>query len=382
MNKNLKKIMITTMFSVASISAIGLGQQTKMMAQNENHLHKNIAAKTISNDTQNSTSLGKIISASAYNDRQYISPKIQTNSIEESITNQTTAESGLKLFILTNIPFANITTDENNLTQNNQTTTNYNDELNLKRSILMVYVNEIKDGHVTLSEENKNEINRHIETINQNNSFEQTQTYNLNKTNTQTTISAIDSIIKIVEENLSPTSKFYSSNFSKNYGIFAGTKNTTSNQNDNISIAQNIAQALKMNINYDTNNNQNQISTEQNSRISTLDENYLNNKNTQIKSNNSINQLNNTTLNQNNNGRYIQNKQQNTPEHLTKDIKESDRMSGVSTRNNVANLQNQTNTPRTIRATRYPERASVTENTVKTNSENNAIRVPYRATNI
>ena len=135
MNKNLKKIMLTTMFSVASISAIGLGQQTKMMAQNENHLHKNIAAKTISNDTQNSTSLGKIISASAYNDRQYISPKIQTNSIEENITNQTTSESGLKLFILTNIPFANITTDENNSTQNNQTTTNYNDELNLKRSI-------------------------------------------------------------------------------------------------------------------------------------------------------------------------------------------------------------------------------------------------------
>ena len=85
---------------------------------------------------------------------------------------------------------------------------------------------------------------------------------------------------------------------------------------------------------------------------------------------------------QNNNGRYIQNKQQNTPGHLTKDIKESDRMSGVSTRNNVANLQNQTNTPRTIRATRYPERASDTENTVKTNGENNAVRVPYRATNI
>ena len=47
MNKNLKKIMLTTMFSVASISAIGLGQQSKIMAQNENHLHKNIAAKTI-----------------------------------------------------------------------------------------------------------------------------------------------------------------------------------------------------------------------------------------------------------------------------------------------------------------------------------------------
>ena len=35
MNKNLKKIMVSTMFSVASLSAIGCGQSNKIMAKNE-----------------------------------------------------------------------------------------------------------------------------------------------------------------------------------------------------------------------------------------------------------------------------------------------------------------------------------------------------------
>lgn len=389
MNKNLKKIMVTTMFSVASLSAIGVGQPNKLMSKNNNKPINEISSKTDSKETQQSSNLGKIISASAYNDRQYISPKLQSNSIEENISNQTNTESGFKLFILSNIPFVNISTDENNTTQKTtrQTQTNelnFNNELNLKRSILMVYVNEIKNGNVNLSETDRNEINKHIETINQNKSFENYQTYNLSKTtNSNSTIYAIDSIIKIVEDNLSPTSKFYNSDFSKNYGNFTNTQANISNPNDNISIAQNIANALKMNINTNLNLNNNQPSINQNDNISTLEENYLNNKNTQNSSNISTIEHNNSNLNQNINRNYIQNQQQNTSGHLTKDIKESDRTNTSTTRRNLnnQNITSQTGTPRTIRATRIPERNS-TENTVRTTSENNAVRVPYRATNI
>jgi len=389
MNKNLKKIMVSTMFSVASLSAIGCGQSNKIMAKNELKNTNEITSKMNNKDQQSSSNFGKVISASAYNDRQYISPKMQTNSIEENISNQSNTTSSLKLFILTNIPFVNISSEDSSAEQNQNISTNnttdFNNELNLKRSILMVYVNEIKEGNVTLSEEDKNEINRHIETIKQNNLFDSNQTYNLKKSNIETsTISAIDSIIKIVEDNLSPTSKFYNSSFSKNYGSFTSTQISSTNQNDNVAIAQNIASALKMNINYNSNYDNNYNLNNENNNITTLDEKYPSNKNTQNGSNISANQLNNNTLNQNQNRSYIQNQQQISQNHLTKDIQETDRATtSLNKRNNINNsISRQNNTPRTIRANRVPERNNLNENTLKTTSENNAVRVPYRTTNI
>ena len=420
MNKNLKKIAITTVLSVASLSAIGCGQTNKISNKNLTQYTneassnlKNYANKKEANTSQNQ--FGKIVSAAAYNEQKYISPKQTSSSIENSISSQSPNEFGFRLYILSNMPFTNITTEDSNLNNTNQATQTSNEqmnELNLKRSVLMIYVNEIQNGNVNLTQENKDEINRQIEIINQNNVFKNSEstTYNLPRNsqnqneNISSTISAVDSILNIIETNLTSSSKYYQTNLSQNYGSFVSNTNESNMCDDNCIIAQNIAKSLNMKISQNDKN-----ITNQNSNISTLDENYTNNQNTQNRSNISANHLNNNNLNTINQRNYIQN--QTNQSHLTKDIKENNqttnsvnqttsRASNQSstdinqntsrTNQNSGNTQTgsniltRTNTPRTIRANRYPERNSTasTSNSTNFSAENNAVRVPYRATNI
>lgn len=420
MNKNFKKIAITTVLSVASLSAIGCGQTNKISNKNLTQYTneassnlKNYANKKEANTSQNQ--LGKIVSAAAYNEQKYISPKQTSSSIENSISSQSPNEFGFRLYILSNMPFTNITTEDSTLNNTNQATQTPNEqmnELNLKRSVLMIYVNEIQNGNVNLTQENKDEINRQIEIINQNNVFKNSEstTYNLPRNsqnqneNISSTISAVDSILNIIETNLTSSSKYYQTNLSQNYGSFVSNTNESNMCDDNCLIAQNIAKSLNMKISQNDKN-----ITNQNNNISTLDENYTNNQNTQNRSNISANQLNNNNLNTINQRNYIQN--QTNQSHLTKDIKENNQttnrvnqttsrasnqsstdtnQSTSRTNQNSGNTQTgsniltRTNTPRTIRANRYPERNSAanTSNTTNLSAENNAVRVPYRATNI
>lgn len=434
MNKNLKKIAITTVLSVASLSAIGCGQANKIsnknLTQYTNEASTN--SRTLANKKEANASrnqFGKIVSASAYNEQKYISPKLTSSSIENSISSQTPNDFGFRLYILSNVPFTNITEEDSNQTDSNQTTQTSNEqmnELNLKRSVLMIYVNEIQNGNVNLTQENKDEINRQIEIINQNNVFKNSEstTYNLPRNsqnqneNISSTISAVDSILNIIETNLTSSSKYYQTNLSQNYGNFVSNTNNTNECDDNCLIAQNIAKSLNMKISQNNNN----TNSNENNNISTLEENSTNNQNTQIRSNISTNQLNNNNLNTINQRNYIQN--QTNQSHLTKDVKDSDRiasrtnqntsrtnqmtngtnqntsganltdsktnqnMSEASQNNSASqtgsNILTRTNTPRTIRANRYPERNSATNtnNSTKLSAENNAVRVPYRATNI
>ncbi|MBQ7918271.1 MAG: hypothetical protein IJ310_05655 [Clostridia bacterium] len=420
MNKNFKKIAITTVLSVASLSAIGCGQTNKISNKNLTQYTneassnlKNYANKKEANTSQNQ--FGKIVSAAAYNEQKYISPKQTSSSIENSISSQSPNEFGFRLYILSNMPFTNITTEDSNLNNTNQTTQTSNEqmnELNLKRSVLMIYVNEIQNGNVNLTQENKDEINRQIEIINQKNVFKNSEstTYNLPRNsqnqneNISSTISAVDSILNIIETNLTSSSKYYQTNLSQNYGSFVSNTNESNICDDNCLIAQNIAKSLNMKISQNDKN-----ITNQNNNISTLDENYTNNQNTQNRSNISANQLNNNNLNTINQRNYIQN--QTNQSHLTKDIKENNQttnrvnqttsrasnQSSTDTNQNTSrtnqnsgntqtdsNILTRTNTPRTIRANRYPERNSAanTSNSTNLSAENNAVRVPYRATNI
>lgn len=389
MKKQLKKILTTTLVSAATIAAVGCGSPNTKLA---NNIDKGMAefvssinnldyVETAATETNADNKIGKIVETAANAlDDQYLTQTLEELNIENSITHPSERSDNFKLYVLSASPFISFTSDDNTASINMQlnfstnkieeASTEINEKVNnliLKRSILMIYVNEIYNNRVELSEENRIAINAYVNVIKENASFlngnrgmvknQLTLANDLASNNSNnnlinyyiiksgealetrsskidSTISAIDSIIDIIENNLTPASIYYSSSLSTTYddliSNISNSNNTISNT-ENKELADNISASLK----FSTLNAENEaiatlpefrIANQRNTSASNS-QNELNKQNTATNSK----QINKSTDNQTT--RSITNNSQTTTSNQRKTL----------TKNNSANQKNNLN---------------------------------------
>ena len=306
MKNKVKKIVTATILSALSFTAIGCGTNSNKTAQKVNAMAiSNIQSPDYTITNKPNEKVGKLVETSSQAGQTkymastdtYLSKGATYNTIENTITKPESTSGSFKLFVLSDSPFITLSTGDNmaNLSIKMRFTTQSDEEasseihekinkLMLKRSILMVYVNEIYNGKVNLSEENKAAINSYIDSIKENTNNqsgrnmeknqqrpaeendEENQNGNANyirNINTDkiketrmsrldSSISAIDSIINIIESNLSSTSAHYHNRLSDTYDRFLSNISKTSetsqniNANSNQEIAKNIAKTLNL----------------------------------------------------------------------------------------------------------------------------------------
>lgn len=317
MNKKIKKIVTTSVLTAITLTGVGCGTANSKLAKNIDKSMANFVTsinkldyvETGATDASKSNSnLGKIVQTGATdncnnckreiktigNQVYFLNNNISEAEIENTITKPENQSNKFNLFVLTNTPFVSLVSDnDNNLTLNvkystdkiaetsNEIDTQIN-KLILKRSILMIYVNEIYNGNVELSNENKLAINAYVNVIKENTSFlngnrgmvknqlnlasdlitadenENLVNYYIIKSGEaletrssklESTISAIDSIIDIIENNLATKSNYYNSKLSTSYSnLFAGVSSYNNYQitetSSNTDIAKSIASSL------------------------------------------------------------------------------------------------------------------------------------------
>ena len=239
MNK-IKKIITGTVLSAVTLATAGL---PVAKLNDKNSLASAKYYETKSQFQNNSRErVGKIVETNANN--------YSNTNLEKSMTNS----NEMDLYIISNIPFMHLLKNENNyeLGENPQnysmmikiySTNNFDDgsifsnrdffmknkELEMKKSILKVYLNEIYNGNVNLSETDKTEISNLLNELetNQNEKFIYSSDYATKK------INAINSITEIIERNLSSTSAFYNFKLSDNLNKIGDNLYDESNYNIN-----------------------------------------------------------------------------------------------------------------------------------------------------
>lgn len=488
MKNKFKKIMATTIISATALSAIGCATTNTKIAQKINNGVNDFVSsinKLDYVDTNNTSSnLGKIVSA--VNDTNFISKVANNTNIENTITRPSERTDNFKLFVLSDSPYISLASDDNSMslsvqfsTQKIETTSDdISEKINkliLKRAILMVYVNEIYNGNVNLTDEHRKAINAYVNVIKENASFlngnrgmvknqlgmasdlisNQTnddmvnfyiiksgEALEIRSNKIDSTISAINSIITILEQNLTQSSCFYQNNLTNAYdNMLSNLENSTGTSNENTKLAKEIAESINLlntkntnnssqkpvvineinnsnntnNTNQDANkNNQNSITTPNPNK--TINQNISNNyyPTNQI-SNNNNNKNNITTLEEKTQNRAIISENRDINNEYLKDFNNNQnltpgqraRLNRMRNRNharsnsqigNNSNTQNRPNNPtmenqrvtpdnltqenKTIRAERTPERLTNTNNlaTLNQSDNNHATRVPYKVT--
>lgn len=440
MKNNFKKILTTSIVSAVSLTAIGCSTTNTKLAKN---IDKSMAEFVTSinkldyvDTSTTDNKLGKIVETTS-NDNSYIKTLNNLN-IENTITRPSERNDNFKLFVLSSKPFITFTSDDNSTSLQlsvkfstdkiEETSDEISSKINqliLKRSILMIYVNEIYNGNVSLSEENKVAINAYTNVIKENTSFLNgnrgmvknqlslandlvTSDNNDNLINyyiiksgealetrsnkIDSTISAIDSIISILETNLSPSSTYYQSKLSATYENILNGMNTSDSSDENKELAKKIADSLNFCLqtnNNNSENNQNQTNedtTQSNLTKDIKDNSYYAKEKTKINNNISNNQDNN----KNNNIRTLENNENITSNRRTRRFRNRNNGTIISTDNNsksnsaksVTKMDNE-NQNNTVRATRTPSKPSNEEYISSNPSENNTIinhatRTPHR----
>ena len=466
MKNKFKKIMTTTLLSVTASAALGCATTNTKIAQKINHGVNDFVSSInkldyVDTNSSNKSNLGKIVSA--VNDTAFLNKVTSSTDIENTITKPSERNDGFKLYTLSSSPYISLVSDDNNINLSIQFSTDKiestSDEIDekinkliLKRAILMVYVNEIYNGNVNLTEDNKKAINAYVNVIKENASFlngnrgmvknqldmasnlintqnnenivnyyiiKSGEALEIRSNKIDSTISSIDSIISILENNLSPSSCYYQNSLTSSYeNMMTNLNNQTTTSNDNTQIAKNIAESINM-LNTKNQNNIGQAidSTKQtknttnnsqlanNSKLSTQNNNSLNNN--LINSQSSNNQLNDNTrsngsseTNNNYNIKTLEETDKSTPATLENQpdysrmtpsqrararralreqrAKNYEKNATNPTTISDSNLNNES---RTIRANRTPERLSAHTPGTQTNSahvHNKATRVPYK----
>lgn len=416
MKKNIKKIITTSLLSALSITTIGCSTTDNKLAKN---IDKGMAefVSSINKldfvDTSSPVEEGKIVETSAklQSNNHFLTSNISNVNVENTITRPSERDDSFKLFVLSNKPYVSLTSDDSSAsfefcvkfsTDKIQETSDEIDEkinkLILKRSILMIYVNEIYNGNVTISDENKVAINAYVNVIKENASFlngnrgmvknqlnlasdlvdsdkndnlvnyyiiKSGEALETRSSKIDSTISAIDSIINILENNLTSTSTYYNSKLSVSYENLINNLQPNSTKTEtntsNIELADNIAKSLGYCcIDEDSANNDNKSNTTQNntssneSGIMTLpltDNNQLTNiSNTQNSTQN------NTATNNNQLARNTQNN--------------NNQISNQPTNNQQSNV-NQKNSLSTINQTRNSSTTNKQNNVNQNTTSNN-----------
>lgn len=440
MKNKFKKIMVTTLISMTATTAIGCATTNTKIAQKINNGVENFVS-SINNldyvETNNTNSnLGKIVSAANENN---LYTKVASNSnIENTITRPSERTDNFKLYVLSKSPYISLTSDDNNINLSMQfstekietTSNNINEDINkliLKRAILMIYVNEIYSGNVNLTDENRKAINAYVNIIKENASYldgnrgmvknqlgmasdlinnnnqenivnyyiiKSGEALEIRSNKINSTISAIDSIISILERNLTPSSCYYQNNLTNSYQDMISKMNTNTLNSEDEILAKNIAESINL-ISPENNTNINNSKAIVNPKITTRTQNtnYQNDKNcVDCNDNSNIKTLENIeenkTTNTNNQYEKTQNNSNisrninNTTENQQKTITPANTNRTRRVRNNITrrnyinnqNLQNNTN-PTQENEIVTP---SSNQNLNRTTNENRATRVPYR----
>lgn len=316
MKNKITKILTTTIISAVSATAIGCSSTNAKLAKN---IDKSMAefVSSINNldyvDTTNSSKasnekIGKIVETSSTNQTKsnnfqmngnqlkYINNTISNLDIENTITRPDERTDNFKLFVLSEAPYIAFSSDDNSKTlymnikfstnKIEETSNEINTKINtliLNRSILMIYVNEIYNNNVNLTENDKVAINAYVNVIKENTSFLNgnrgmvknqlslasdlvTNENNDNLVNyyiiksgealetrankIDSSIKAINSIIEIIEANLTTSSNYYKSNLSSTYENLLNNFNTNTSSKEitkdstNKEIAESIANSL------------------------------------------------------------------------------------------------------------------------------------------
>lgn len=441
MNKKIKKIVTTSVISALTITAVGCGSASTKLAKN---IDKSMADFVTSinkldyvdagtNEQTTSENLGKIVETSnihANNQDQkreiktignqihFLNNNISEAEIENTITTPSEQHNKFQLYVLSDTPYITLTSDDNKIsldlnvkfstdkiaTTSNEIESKIN-KLILKRSILMIYVNEIYNGNVALSNENKLAINAYVNVIKENTSFlngnrgmvknqlglasdllhseenDNLVNYYIIKSGEaletrankiDSTISAIDSIINIIESNLSTKSNYYNTNLNSSYtNIFDYQTNnaTITEQSTNQEIASTIAGSLGIKTNTQTSEN-----LARNINAQTQNNKQTNNINPDT-SNNKIEQRtpnrNNIETPRNRNKRYnrkniYENNSNNQLENKTNQEKNLQQTEGgLYDQNKNFDLNNEINQNNTMKADRTPENNRIDQKTSK-----------------
>ena len=463
MKSNIKKIITTALISMTATSAIGCATTNTKIAQKINNGVEDFVS-SINNldyvETNNTKSnIGKIVSAA--NESNLYSKVTSNSNIENTITRPTERSDNFKLYILSESPFISLTSDDNNVSLSMQfstekietTSDSINENINkliLKRAILMIYVNEIYSGNVSLSDENRNAINAYVNIIKENASFlngnrgmvknqlglasnllnnkteenkvnyyiiKSGEALEIRSNKIDSTISAIDSIISILEQNLTSSSCYYQNNLTSSYqNMISNMNNNTPSSEDQI-LAKNIAESIDLissnentqsnqpitRTTYPTTKNRQDNLIQNKSNLDCIDcdktnQNVQNNlkiktlehiENNTSTNNDLKNQTRKTQINYNNsqnNSNLTQNLQNNkTPAETTNTTRRT--RNNIQRRNTFGNITNEPSNP-----TLYPnstnqnnisqtqEKRSDYNNITPTNSNynNRVSRVPYR----
>lgn len=467
MNKTFKKILTTTLIGVSTAGAIGCATPNSKIAEKINKGVNDFVSSINKLDyvdtNNNNSNLGKIVSAAE--EANFFTKVAKSNNIENTITKPTERSDNFKLYVLADSPFISLTSDDNSISLSMQfstekienTSDNINEKINkliLKRAILMVYVNEIYNGNVTLSEENRTAINAYVNVIKENASFlngnrgmvknqlgmasdlinnqsndnivnyyiiKSGEALEIRSNKIDSTISAIDSITNILEQNLTSSSKYYQNSLTDAYNNMISNMNSSiTDENEDKKIAKSIAESINL-INSENTNYNDQITTYPlndktrqlkncpNCLSNTTKHNLIpNNSNS---TNNNINQNNIMTLEEKTQNSSENSKKQTNIERLDNNftnltpaqkakLRKQRRLNQQNihqnniennnyrnyTENNNKNSNNPTiNNNLTVNDNNTKEiqmnnNVNKSPNTIKQNQDNRAIRVPYRVT--
>lgn len=428
MKNKLTKIITATMISAMSLSALGVSANKNSLSNNQdktiqNHLnYKTIETASAKAPNKN---IGKIVETSTNNEIsyqtsgrpiQFLNNDISEAEIENKLTLPENIEK-LNLFILTTTPYINFSNTDDQM----QITVKFNNKdteikdtqtanqmimlnseqqeklntYNLKRSILMIYANELYNNNVNLSNQTKTQINNYLSTLSNEN---QDAKYDATKLDEK--ISAIESITNIIERNLNNNSMFYGRHLNTKYNSFIENASSEIDTITETSTNQEIANKIVCVLNNKCKNNITTLENrDKNTNISTTNSSEKQNDNnnfiqTQNRNQNPYqNNLNNQNS-QNNNYRRFPNSVRNRRRFTQNNNINSSALDITETQNtNLSNNDNNNNylrgtdymrqNSKTMRADRTNENTSQEKytNTDRPTSEfNKATRVPYQAT--
>lgn len=451
--KNFKKILTGTLVSVVSATAIGCTTNTNNLAKNIDRSMAEFVSSInkldyVDTNSKSSEKIGKIIEtsvASPYDNRtkdikkrkitstgntiSFLNDNVSEAEIENTITRPSERNNDFNLFVLSDIPFVTLTSEDTptdfsfcvkfSTNKIESTSSEIDSKINLlilKRSMLMIYVNEIYSGRVNLSNESKTAINAYVNVLKENTSFlngnrgmvknqlglasdlvkneknndlvnyyiiKSGEALENRASKLDTSISAIDSIIQIIENNLLPSSNYYNSKLSNTYNDLIN--NIKSSENTDGEITQNstnkeIADKISSSLNFTKeqlndslieNNNSNQLNntkdikqitnnnkTDENAVIKNLNTNTnntnsnsfidknnfnSNNFNNNKKYNDSLSNMNRHQQLENRNNNQVNNTQNGINTNFTNNSSNSSRNEYVSNKNNGLNTNTNNN---------------------------------------
>lgn len=454
MKSKIKKILTSTILSAVSITAIGCSSGNTKLAKNiDNGMAEFVSSINkldyvdTSSSTHNNNKIGKIVETSTNdkfdksfakiktegNQTQFFNNQISELEIENTITRPEERDDNFKLFVLSESPYISLTSDDNVANMNinikfstdkiEKVSDNISSKINkliLKRSILMIYVNELYNNNVNLTNEDKVAINAYVNVIKENASYlkgnrgmvknqlnlannlvEKESNENLinyyiiksgealetRSSKIDSTISAIDSIIEIIENNLTTSSPYYDVNLNDKYDeIIENIDNSSvgkdieiDENSSNIDIADSIIFSLNVNKNKCCDKNSNNIvnsknnSTQVNSQNSNNQTNNKTNRNNQTnqiiqnKNNNSLtNQTNNNQMNNLNNKQTFEDDLSNNMNNTIKNNNVRKKQNIITKNDNQTKLNNKIKNNTSIRN----QRRNTNNNTNQTNTQN------------